>query len=125
MNDYHDYKRQSWKRAEHSQNERKFVFPKDEEVNELDDFFEYGSAKVSRPTRGLETFMKLLAVLFGFVLTVAVYAPAFYFGVRALGAGSFDYRDAVIVSACFVFVRAVDTTVMRNRDTTVMRNRDR
>lgn len=115
MDDYQNNKRQSWKRGESRQHERKFVAP---QVRDDDGFYEFESVEVARPKKKDENAMKVLSALFGFMILVGLYTPAFYFAVRAVGVDSFEYRDAVVVSLCFTILRFLDATFsqqMRDR----------
>lgn len=117
--------KQSWKRGESGDKGNRFRVPKvvDEETpsDDFEDFFddyeditdlaEFNEKWDKYHSRSRMT--KFFTALFGFVSVVSVYAVAFFFGLTALGVESLEYRDAVIVSACFVFIRIVDTAIIQ------------
>lgn len=113
--------KQSWKRAESRNEKPKFRVPEVIEEDEwlIDDdsdiFDDYGDLDFTihdrKPKKEL-TVQKVIATLFGLATIISVFAVAFYFGLTALGMESLEYREAVIISACFVFVRYIDATII-------------
>ena len=112
--------KQSWKRAQSRRDDKSFRVPQvaddlDDSVPEdafIEDYYEWASSFEDEDQRKSGGKMKLVSTLIGAVGIVSFYAIAFYFGIRALGVESFDYKDAVIVSASFVFVRYTDATLI-------------
>jgi hypothetical protein len=111
--------KQSWKRADSRNSEKKFRIPKvaDEEEWLFDDdsdiFDDYGDlVGWEHEEEKRVTVQKVIATLFGLATIISVFAVAFFFGLTALGFDSLEYRDAVIISACFVFIRYIDATII-------------
>jgi hypothetical protein len=115
--------KQSWKRADSRNVEKKFRIPKvvDEEDEWLldddsDIFDDYEGFDILADgwdqKRKKVTVQKVIATLFGLATIVSVYAVAIFFGLTALGVDSLEYRDAVIISASFVFIRFIDATLI-------------
>ncbi len=113
--------KQSWKRADSHNAEKKFRVPKvadeedewmfDEDSDIFDDYGDFIDAWGEERKKRL-TVQKVIATLFGLATIISVFAVAFYFGLTALGVDSLEYRDAVIISASFVFIRFIDATLI-------------
>lgn len=62
--------------------------------------------------RGSDLPVRFFTALWGFIMLTSLYAVGFYFGLTAIGLDSLEYSDAVIISACFVFIRYLDQVIL-------------
>lgn len=111
--------KQSWKRGESKKNEREFRVPKvvedwEDELEddpfddrEFEENFNY-LMNLRRSRTKKEKSVRLVASIIGLFTVVSVYALAIYFALGAIGVDSFDYSDALVVSACFMVIRYLD-----------------